>query len=455
MHKKPFFLTYINPLCAITVNSSAFLYHIIKLICTFVARMKILIVNTSERTGGAAIAAGRLSEALIDNGVKAKMLVLHKESDALYVGTAGTSLRNKWNFLWERAIIWLNNKFNRDNLFKISIANTGIDITKTQEFREADIIHLHWINQGFLSLHTIHKILNSGKPVVWTMHDMWPATGICHHAYNCDNYQSECHDCPFLQKAGPNDLSTRTFKNKQRMLEGAKNLNFVAVGEWLANRARNSALIGHFPIRVIPNALSLTRFVLTDRNDARTALDIHESYVIVFGAARIDEPIKGFDLLLSALNILKNQKNIDCNDIRLILFGSIKNPELLQQIPIKYTHEGYIDDEDRLSLIYSAANATVSASHYETFGQTLIEAQACGSLPVAFRGSGPDDIINHKENGYLADNLSAESLADGIRWALNANISPRDLRRSVTRRYSESTVAYRYIELYNSISNHG
>lgn len=415
--------------------------------------MRILIVNTSEKTGGAAIAAGRLSEALIDNGVKAKMLVLHKESDALYVSTAGSPLRNKWNFIWERAIIWLNNKFNRDNLFKVSIANTGIDITKTQEFREADVIHLHWINQGFLSLRTIRKILNSGKPVVWTLHDMWPATGICHHAYNCDNYHSECRDCPFLHKAGPNDLSTRTFKNKQRMLEGVQKLNFVAVGEWLANRARSSALIGHFPIRVIPNALSLTRFVLTDRNDARTALDIHESYVITFGAGRIDEPIKGFDILLSALQILT--KSVNPNNIRLILFGKIKNPELLQQIPVKYTYLGYVDDKDRLSLIYSASNVTVSASHYETFGQTLIEAQACGSLPVAFRGSGPDDIITHKENGYLADSLSAESLAEGIHWALNANISPRDLRRSVTRRYSKSTVAYRYIELYNSISNHG
>ena len=55
------------------------------LIRTFADRMKILIVNTSERTGGAAVAANRLMKALINNGVKAKMLVREKETDTLTV----------------------------------------------------------------------------------------------------------------------------------------------------------------------------------------------------------------------------------------------------------------------------------------------------------------------------------------------------------------------------------
>ena len=416
--------------------------------------MRVLIVNTSERTGGAAVAASRLTEALIDNGVKAKMLVQHKQSDALYVSAVGTPLRNKWSFLLERGIIWLNNRLNRDNLFKVSIANTGIDITHSQEFREADIIHLHWVNQGYLSLKTIRKILQSDKPVVWTMHDMWPATGICHHAYTCRNFETHCQGCPYLQNPGVNDLSERVFRHKQLMFEGAKNLTFVAVSEWLAEKARSSVLTKQFPIKVIPNTISLSRFVLVDRNDARSALDVREPYVVSFGAARLDEPIKGFDLLLQALQLLTAQGRIRSDEVRLLLFGNIRQPEMLRQIPVSYTHLGYVDDEDRLSLIYSASNATVSASHYETFGQTLVEAQACGSLPVAFRGSGPEDIIRHKENGYLAEHLSVESLADGILWALNANIAPRDLRRSVTRRFSESIVAYRYMDLYTSISRH-
>ena len=121
--------------------------------------MKVLIVNTSEKTGGAAIAASRLTEALINNGVSAKMLVMEKESDNIFVASIGEWFKKSWNFAFERLVIWVNNLFSRNNLFTVSIANTGIDITKSTEFQEADIIHLHWINQGFLSLRVIKKIL--------------------------------------------------------------------------------------------------------------------------------------------------------------------------------------------------------------------------------------------------------------------------------------------------------
>lgn len=413
--------------------------------------MRVLIVNTSDCTGGAAIAANRLTEALINNGVKARMLVCNKQGNALYVATAGTRRGNRRHFLWERGVIWLKNCFSRENLFKVSIANAGTDITKTREFREADIVHLHWVNQGYLSLRGIQKILQSGKPVVWTMHDMWEMTAICHHAYGCTRFETECRQCPFLQRPSDNDLSWQVFRQKQKLYGEARGLTFVAVSQWLAARAKASALTGTFPVKVIPNSISLSQFTLIDRSDARTALDVHEPYVLSFGAARIDDPIKGFAHLLEAL-----QKLTTCfakDEVRVLLFGGIRDASLLELIPFKWTHLGYVNDEDRLATIYSASNATVSSSLYETFGQTLVEAQACGSLPVAFAGSGPDDIITHRQTGFLADYLSADSLAEGIAWALRADISARDLRRSVMRRFGESVVANRYIELYNSLSD--
>lgn len=415
------------------------------------APMRVLIVSTSDCNGGAAVAANRLTEALINNGVKARMLVCKKESDALYVATAGTRSANYRHFLWERGVIWLKNRFNRKNLFKVSIANSGTDITKTREFQEADIVHLHWVNQGYLSLKGIQKILMSGKPVVWTMHDMWELTAICHHAYDCNRFESECCQCPFLQHPAERDLSYQVFQQKKRLYAEARRLTFVAVGEWLAARARASALTGGFPIKVIPNSISLSQFTLIDRTDARTALDVQEPYVLSFGAARIDDPIKGFSHLLKALQLLQGQ--FRSHEVRVLLFGGIRDASLLEQIPFRWTHLGYVGDEHQLSAIYSASNATVSSSLYETFGQTLVEAQACGSLPVAFAGSGPNDIIVHRQTGFLADYLSAESLAEGMAWALRANVSPRDLRRSVMRRFGESVVANRYIELYHSLSN--
>lgn len=152
--------------------------------------MRVLIINTSEKTGGAAIAARRLMESLHTAGTDVKMLVLHKESQSKQVIPVGKDWQKKCTFLWERLVIWTNNLFSRKNLFTVSIANTGFNVTKLPAFREADIIHLHWINQGMLSLNNIQEIFESGKPVVWTLHDMWECTAICHHAHTCTLFKT-------------------------------------------------------------------------------------------------------------------------------------------------------------------------------------------------------------------------------------------------------------------------
>ncbi len=402
--------------------------------------MKVLIVNTSEEGGGAAVAATRLREALTNNGVKAFMLVRDH------------GLASRWHFLWERVVIWLSNLLSRRHLFQVSIANAGTDITKTQEFQNADIVHLHWVNQGFLSLKDIQKILRSGKPVVWTMHDMWPMTAICHHAYECERYQEACGQCHFLRRPGADDLSASVFRKKQKVLADADRLVFVAVSHWLAGRAQKSALVGSFPIKVIPNVLPLQQFTIVNRLDAQTALDAEAPHVIAFGAARIDDPIKGFSYLVEALRILTGEGGpYRADDFRLLLFGQVRDGAVLDTIPVPYVHLGFVDDAYRLSQIYSAAHVTVSSSLYETFGQTLIEAMACGSVPVSFDGAGQTDIIQHQQNGYLARRLSAQSLAEGISWALQCGLSAQELRRSVIRRYSEQVVARQYINLYEKL----
>jgi len=412
--------------------------------------MKVLIVNTSELKGGAAVAANRLTEALINNGVKARMLVMEKQTDAVYVIGCHRWLRDELNFLWERVVIWCCNLFSRRGLFKVSIANTGMDITTLREFKEADIIHLHWINQGFLSLHSIRRILESGKPVVWTMHDMWPMTAICHHAYECDRYQKACSNCPQLRLPGNHDLSARVFSRKQSILKDAS-IHFVAVSNWLAGRAQKSALIGNKPLTVIPNSISLAQFSMIDRTDARSTLHLQARHIVAFGAARIDDDIKGLPYLLKALQRLLDTGFATADNLHLLLFGGIKDESVLAGVPVNYTYYGYVNDLHQMSLIYSAANAVVSSSLYETFGQTLIEAQACGCTPVAFSGSGQADIISHRENGYLADYLSAESLAEGIRWALTTDLKRTKLRGNVLSHYTESIVALKYVKLYNSL----
>ena len=119
------------------------------------------------------------------------------------------------------------------HLFEIDIANAGTDITKLREFQEADLIHLHWINQGMLSLSGIRKILRSGKPVVWTMHDIWPATAICHVTLNCRKFTSGCSNCRLLPGNGSShDLAYQTWQKKLAMMRD-ENIYYVACSRWL------------------------------------------------------------------------------------------------------------------------------------------------------------------------------------------------------------------------------
>ena len=146
--------------------------------------MNILILSTSGRMGGAAIAASRLMHALNTNGAHATMLSRRNLRLPFW--------KEKWGgvpFLLERLRIFLAAGMSTKGLFAVDIANIGDDIIDTPAFRNADVIHLHWVNQGFVSLNTLRKIIHSGKRIVWTMHDQWPMTAICHYSDDCLKYE--------------------------------------------------------------------------------------------------------------------------------------------------------------------------------------------------------------------------------------------------------------------------
>ena len=122
--------------------------------------------------GGPAVAASRLMESLKNNGIKAKMLVRDKQTDQISVVGLNRSWLQVWKFMWERLVIWSANRFHRNHMFDVDIANTGTDITSLPEFRQADVIHLHWVNQGMLSLKDIRKILYRYLPLCTGMYQI-------------------------------------------------------------------------------------------------------------------------------------------------------------------------------------------------------------------------------------------------------------------------------------------
>ena len=408
--------------------------------------MKVLIVNTSERTGGAAVAANRLMKALINHGVKAKMLVRDKESDSLTIAQLPRSWRLRWNFLWERFVIFVRCGFSRKHLFEIDLANAGTDITRLREFQEADIIHLHWINQGMLSLSGIRKILRSGKPVVWTMHDIWPATAICHVTLGCRNFTTRCRCCRLLGNSQGDDISTTIWQRKHRMLEG-ENIYYVACSRWLESEAKKSALLKGHKITSIPNPIDTHIYNRCNRQEARQRLGLpSDKRLILFASQRVTNENKGMQYLIEACQLLK-----DIPQLGVVILGGHAE-EVVSQLPLEAYPLGYVNDERRIVDVYNAADVFVLPSLSENLPNTIMEAMACGVPCVGFKVGGIPEEIDHRRNGYVADYRNAEDLARGIRWILteaDSEALSRNAVHKVVQNYSQQSVAMKYLDVYH------
>lgn len=413
--------------------------------------LKVTLVSHSDMLGGASIVTYRLMNALRHEGIDARMLVFTKVGKSDNIESIGSRGVRGFKFMLERLRIFLGNNFNREDLFKVSIANIGMDICSHPWIVESDVVCVNWINQGMMSLKELSKLTAMGKAVVWTMHDMWCMTGICHHAYECDGYLRECGHCPFLHSGSSNDLSHKVWKQKNRIYSDKK-ITFVAVSNWLARKAAESSLLKDQRVVVIPNAFPTEAFLTTPTHTVETFNINLDRNLIVMGAARLDDPIKGLDLAVDALNYIFDNYPDIANTSTLILFGDLRNRQKLDLLRFPYQHIGKINDWRMLRQLYASAKVVLSTSLYETLPGTLIEGQAAGCLPVSFGRGGQSDIITeHKVNGYIARYRDIKDIAEGILWGLN---EPRDreaLHVSVGKRFSAENVAKQYIALFNEL----
>lgn len=413
--------------------------------------MKVAIINTKQSGGGAAVAANRLHQALRAEGVDSTLVVAEgnggENVTPLSKNFVG-KIKHKINFIWERVRIWMANHLSRKNLFAVSTACCGTDITKLPEIKEADIIHLHWINQGMLSLKNIEQLVATGKPVVITPHDMWYATSICHHAGECDKYKFRCNNCLYLQTPSDNDLSAKVWDKKDNLYKS--NVTFIAISKWMSTRLKESALTQNNEQELICNVMDANIFHPCSKYNSRQRLGIlPNEKVLLFGAAKLNDPIKGADMLFSAIeeNGLKDK-------LLLLLFGAIKNDdEFLQRIPCRYIYVGPISSNEDLVQLYSAADVVVVPSHYESLSLVIAEAMACGTPALSFDNAGQATLIDHKVNGYLAHYPSTEDFAQGINWLLqhiDDNMRNSAIAK-ISRIMSPQTVATQHIELYKRL----
>jgi len=398
--------------------------------------MNVLLLNTYPH-GGAGVACNRLRLALESNGITANLL------------TSGDTGK-RWPFYAER-LSFVPYERDKTVRFSFSLANFGNDLSQHPLVQAADILHLHWINQGFLSLKNIRQLAATGKPIVWTLHDMWAFTGGCHYSQGCDHFKQHCGNCLFLKNQSSRDLSNRVWQRKQAILP--KEIQYVTCSDWLATVAQSSGLLKNAAVSSIPNPIDTEIFKPSsevDRQKYRIEKGVSSNaHLLLFAAMKVSESRKGFLFLLEALKILK-AKYPDF-PLEILVLGKA-DPEALAALPFPTHALGLVQEVEKLAEAYGAADVFAIPSLEDNLPNTVMESLACGTPVVGFATGGIPQMVGHLKEGFIAPQGDSQKLAEGFYEVLQGSIPASQFRISarqkVVANYANDVIAQRYIAMY-------
>lgn len=411
--------------------------------------MKVVHVSTSDR-GGAGIAAVRLHNGLLDDGAESSLLTRVKSDQ---------NIRNHYQLnpeqnIFERILLKTGlkqNKFKqlaqkhlakRANGYEyFSFPFSAIDIMKHESVKNSDIIHLHWVSDHFLDFESFFKNIN--KPVVWTLHDMNPFTGGCHHADDSEGFMTNCHLCPQLKGTIDEHFAEKILSLKKEALKNIykRQLKIIAPSQWILNQSKRSALFSDYDHFQIPNIIASARFPMQDKTECRRALNLPlDKKIILFVANDVDNPRKGIKYLEQAINKFDNT---------VVVCGVGKNHSMLT-FP-NYINSGYVNDSSKLSKIYSAADLYVLPSLAENFPNTICESLISGTPVVAFDVGGITELIDDS-NGRKARLKDIESLRQCISFVLeNPSLFNRDnIHEKALEKFDTPKSIKQHLEIYHS-----
>lgn len=408
--------------------------------------MKVVHINTLER-GGASFACFRLHQALLNEGVDSKVLLLLKRNqlidasipevyafqESTWWNKGGWGVRIMREIARRNQVYQLKGKIDNTRLFHAP--TSSFDILDDQWVKQADIINLHWVCQ-LLDYPSFFSKVN--KPVFWTLHDMAPFTGGCDYSMGCEQFKTDCEKCGFLEGARNQRFAEKGLRIKQKALEkGNPDLHIVTLSQWLKEQARSSKLFQPYSHYLIPNSLDVDVFAPQDQVAAKQALGLPaEKQCLLFLADSIDDKRKGLGYLLEAIQLLPKEK------YHVFAVGEMADSSLdIQSL-------GYISSKEKLAQAYAAADAFVIPSVQDNLPNTVLEAMACGTPVIGFPIGGIPDMVKEGETGVLAKEVSAESLATAILKKESYQFDVDEIRESALLNYSPSVQAKKYMLAY-------
>jgi glycosyltransferase involved in cell wall biosynthesis len=408
---------------------------------------RVLMVSYSDAAGGAARAAYRLLRGLRNQGVDARMLAMTTLTGDAAVSASAARLGRVGRPPLDRLPLHLAMR-RAPPMF--SLAWVPDRLSRKIERLSPGIVHLHWVAAGMLQIESLPRL---ARPLIWTMHDMWPFTGGCHYDGGCGRFQASCGRCPLLRSSRLWDLSRWVMRRKRSAWRGLP-ITLVAPSRWLADRARASSLFRDWPVRVIPNGLDLELFQPVDPGLARRLLGLPpaRSYLL-FGAVNLGgERRKGFELLRAAVQQLAETGWRDRLDL-IVAGGSA--PDVSRDLSLRVHFLGELRDEVSMALALAAADAVIVPSIQDNLPNMAIEAFACGRPCVGFAVGGLAEIVDDGVNGRLSQPGDVQELALSIAWLLEDDLRRQSLGREARRKAEQSfdihIVAQRYSELYREV----
>ncbi|MDO8307756.1 MAG: glycosyltransferase [Actinomycetota bacterium] len=406
---------------------------------------RVLHLSTYDTNGGAARAAYALHRAMVDSGIESRLLVgrsgtgdptVHQVSQPRFRAASELD-RVTWRLQRSANDAWR------------SPARFGALSADWINASGADIVNLHWVTDGFLSVREIGRIT---KPIVWSLVDMWPFSGTEH--YGADTADARWRAGYTRENRSPGDsgidLDRLTWERKSRMW--TRPMHVVAASTWMHDRVEASALFQGWPVTRIPHVIDSTAFQPADQRQARSrlALPAHRPVVLFMSSGGITDDRKGWDLLRGALPHVQ-----EAYPDLLVAVAGPAAPDSTSAAGMPIVWLGHVAGDAALRETYAAADVVAVPSREDNMPLVAMEAQTSGRPVVAFRIGGLPDIVEHGVTGYLASPFDLDDMATGLQWSLEDSRGDRRWstasRARAVRTWSPETVVAGYLALYDSV----
>jgi len=220
-------------------------------------------------------------------------------------------------------------------------------------------------------------------------------------------------------------------------------------------------------IIIIPPGVDTGHFYPIPKDEAKEFIGVPPCESMLLFVGRI-EALKGLDVLLQAIAILRQRQDPDLPDFCLSVIGG--DPDVSQDsMSTEMTHlqgmrEKYgLQDmvallgkrgQDTLPYYYSASEMVIVPSFYESFGMVALEAMACGKPVVASHVGGLAFLVQDDVTGYtvpvddpsaLANRLSLLMKDDELRTKMGKQAA------EYARSYDWENIVKRLIKAYERI----